>query len=490
MDNCFENLLLRASNAELKHLLEKKLDSLQPNKPTSEALLAFALLRLDLSDMRRLQLENAWKSQQLGLFVPQSKNSSLHNFLAFKNERAKAALFGLSSATIETIKAYGDVDLLLNYLESSREFLELVSLQIQFDKHDAARETLKLSKSQEILNNAMPHAIDVDKKLLNSLIPNAILSCECLASFYRILLREKQELDSLGLITGSLGKFAWRDRLIQNFLISLYAKISNGSATPERLVKALPLPLFDIEQVLLIEEDARSRLQPVFALWRKTIESHIADLEYPSETRERLEKAAKLLQRLTAKTHGNLDGAHGKNSAADESHPLSAILLQVASQIEDDKLKSAEKLRLCELLSSHSEDDVKFANSFNEAVEIAAAIKTQLEAHSVGYSILKPGGKCSSCGLKISARSQEVFFPCLHSFHSSCFEKEVSMLTESIRTKAMPANAVKKNRFDENAPDRQTDAVPSSECPFCGNILAELIDVPFDASTSQQLEWP
>ncbi|CDW57361.1 Vacuolar membrane protein pep3 [Trichuris trichiura] len=482
MDNCFQSSLLRASGAELKYLLERKLDSLQANKPTSEALLAFALLRIDLSEMRRLQLENAWKNQQLGLALPQSKNYSLDKFVAFKNNRAKAALFGLNSSTIEMIKAYGDVDLLLNYLESSRDFLELVSLQIQFGKYDAARETLKLSKSQEILNNAVPHAIDVDKKLLTSLIPNAILSSECLASFYRILLREKQELDSLGLITGSLGKFAWRDRLIQNFLISLYAKISNSSATPQRLIKALPLPLFDIEQVLLIEDDARSRLQPVFALWRETIESHIADLEYPSETRERLENAAKLLQRLTAKTQGTLDSAHGKNSTVDESHPFSAILLQVASQIEDDKLKSAEKLRLCELLSSHSEDGAKSVSCFDEAVDIAAAIKTQLEAHSLGYSILKPGGKCSSCGLKISARSQEVFFACLHSFHLSCFEKEVSLLVESVRSKAKPANGVKKTRVDEN--------VPTSECPFCGNILAELIDVSFDEKTSQHLEWP
>uniref|UniRef100_A0A5S6QRU9 RING-type domain-containing protein n=1 Tax=Trichuris muris TaxID=70415 RepID=A0A5S6QRU9_TRIMR len=495
MDSCFESLLLRANGAELKQLLEKKLAAVRANKPTCEALLAFALLRLELSEVRRLQLENAWKNLRADVPEREGKKCALDSFHVFRNDRAKAALFGLTSATVEIIKAYGDVDLLFDYLGSSREFLELASLQIQFGRYDAARETLKLSKNQETLNNAMPHAIDVDRKFLTFIMPNAIQSAECLTSFYRILLKEKQMLDALGLTTGSLGKFAWRDRLIQNFLISLYAKIPDGSETPERLVQALPLPLFDVEQVLLLEEDARDRLQPVFALWRETIENHIAALEYPSEARERLEKAAKLLQRLTAaNVNGTLDGLHGNSSVVDETHSFSATVLHVASQIDDNKINVAEKARLCELLSNHSEEEAKRAISFSEAVDIAAAIKTQLEAHSLGYSVLKPGGKCSSCNLKISARSKEVFFPCSHSFHLSCFEKEVAMLAESVKTGvhlkySTSANSGTKCRFDEDVRDL-TDAPIASECPFCGSTLAELIDVAFDESTTKNLEWP
>ena len=117
---------------------------------------------------------------------------------------------------------------------------------------------------------------------------------------------------------------------------------------------------------------------------------------------------------------------------------------------------------------------------------IADEIKSEIKGFKSRYSIIKYGQNCEICSRSVMARTFYVF-PCGHLFHSDCIIREMikidphyKEIENKLKLLSLDSSNAKISKVTE------LDQIVSSECIYCGSLLASYIDKPAPIESSQR----
>jgi len=161
------------------------------------------------------------------------------------------------------------------------------------------------------------------------------------------------------------------------------------------------------------------------------------------------------------------------------------------------------KEALCDCLAEHSGRLRTLQEDMQEATAAAENIKQKAKEFKTKYALLKVQEKCSSCSQPLMIRTFYAF-PCRHTFHANCLEREISpyipletlqRLKElKLQLAAAAAKIPDASQDDSSSIGSKTlqsveknlqevDEILAAECPFCGDYLIRMIDQPFFTPT-------
>ncbi|KRY41751.1 Vacuolar membrane protein PEP3 [Trichinella spiralis] len=441
------------------------------------------LMQIHLSELRRLNLSFTWYRISGD---EENSNSTVERQPLCALDEVKDVILAHPKIFIEMMSSYGEVENLMGCLQLLKNYVELVPLQIQHKRYEEALDSMisAAPKNPNVYLSYFIYLIDSIAYLPSSkleLLFGSLGSVDLLPPLYRLQLHEKDILRIIGYVASKENRMVVKNKFVQNYIFSVFARFAGKSeADLKPFLEIFHNPCFDIDQALMLVGDFagphmvdalkewqiyydKSKSQELFPAFENEPTLFDRDGQGLTLFRQQLEISGYIPQSQTASSASSLfsDTEEGTAANLQELDKLLNYLTRVARKV-DDIQKTQEEIQ-----------------------EVSLAIKQQLEVQSKGYNIVKPSTMCSSCGSRSSQSDQLLIFPCLHEFHSTCFEKEINYLRSCMSRKNMRSSVCAENVIENINYE-------SESCPFCGDYIANVVDVPFLSSlpdSTQHAQW-
>ncbi|KRX47073.1 Vacuolar protein sorting-associated protein 18 -like protein [Trichinella murrelli] len=490
-------LLHNQKTNELKSFLLEKLKELNKKDEIWRTLIVTWLMQIHLSELRRLNLSFTWYRISGD---EENSNSTVERQPLCALDEVKDVILAHPKIFIEMMSSYGEVENLMGCLQLLKNYVELVPLQIQHKRYEEALDSMisAAPKNPNVYLSYFIYLIDSIAYLPSSkleLLFGSLGFVDLLPPLYRLQLHEKDILRIIGYVASKENRMVVKNKFVQNYIFSVFARFAGKSdADLKPFLEIFHSPCFDIDQALMLVGDfAGPHMVDALKEWQIYYDKSKSQELFPAFENEPTlfdrDGQGLTLFRQQLEISGNIPQSQTASSASslfsDTEEGTAANLQELVSQFPESTISEDAKDKLLNYLTrvARKVDDIQ--KTQEEIQEVSLAIKQQLEIQSKGYNIVKPSTVCSSCGSRSSQSDQLLIFPCLHEFHSTCFEKEINYLRSCMTRKNMRSSVCAEN-VSENI------NYESESCPFCGDYIANVVDVPFLSSlpdSTQHAQW-
>lgn len=489
----FEEVALRFledghTNA-LKTYLLKKLKALEPREKTQLTMVCTWLVEIYLNTLNTLKDEGATDASR-------DLRDEFRGFL--QDPRVQS---NLDKATAyDLIASHGNVEDLTFFATLIEDFERVISHHVQSGEYTEALEKLNVQPNLDLYYRFAPTLMQhVPKETVEACMSRPQLDPrQLIPAFIRYQQNGETGSESeashqaIRYLEWCVGDFVEnRDPAIHNYLISLYTKLKDDSQLLRFIERYGDEPHYDKKYALRLctQENkvcACVAIYGTMGLYEEAVDLALSvDLNLAMKNADLAEDDTDMKKKLwlriarhVVKEEKNIDKAMSVLQRNDELLKIEDILPFFPDFVRIDHFKEA----ICESLKKYNQDIETLKQDMNAATMSALHIRSDISELRNKYVVVAGDDACELCSYPLMSRAFYKF-PCGHGFHSDCLGTEVikhlkpgpkrqlERVLVGLRGAGSAGQMAElQSEFDE---------IVGEECPACGEILIETIDLPF-----------
>lgn len=147
------------------------------------------------------------------------------------------------------------------------------------------------------------------------------------------------------------------------------------------------------------------------------------------------------------------------------------------------------KEQVCKTLEEYKTEIEELKQDMVESTQNANYIREDIKELKHRFGFVTKNAKCCYNDCFQTVLSKEFYmFPCQHMFHTNCLIQEIKKHASNTRILKIDQLLVKISQNDMNS-TKELDEIISKECPLCGDIMIDSIDLSFSKSEELGNIW-
>ncbi|XP_014259260.1 vacuolar protein sorting-associated protein 18 homolog isoform X2 [Cimex lectularius] len=489
----FEKIALKflevENNEALKLFLKKKLLGLNQGDKAQMTMLVLWVIELLLSQLGELKTKGKDNTIQYSQI-----QQELDEFLLLESSQEcilknRQAIYGL-------MFSHGDQENMIKIAKATGDYDKVVSHHINQGECFKALEVLNLQhRNKKLWYQYIPSLLQEEptktlaalRMMGKDLDPILILPSLIAESSTR----PYEMIKYLEFCTNELN---CQEQAIHNFLLFLLVKYS-----PEKLMTYLKL---QGEELSMVNYDVRYgirlcrqfdrkeacvKLSSLLGLWESAVELALSVSSQLAVQTVQSSHCSPSLQRklwLSIAKHVVMQEKEGNISQV-----MNFLKQCDLIKIEDilpffpnyptiDYFKDA----ICSSLQEYNQRIEDLKEEMQDATKSAEVVRNEIQSFRTRHTIIKWNTNCFICKLQLLMRPFYAF-PCGHFFHFDCLVTELKPLLPQKQQESLQSlrrqESSQTRTIEKEKVRAQIDSILAAQCLYCGDIMIDLIDVPF-----------